>query len=560
MFINGIGELILQQRLLTSEELKLAFQLQKQTGKRLTEVLVEKGFMTEEELLRLMEQKLGFLRVNLDKFNIIPSVMELIPEYIARKYTVCPLKINENTLVLATNDPSNVPAIDDIKMISGYDVQIVLAPKDEIERAINKHFRESEQVTINAHHDGDLEKTRFLDITVDGDDIQKAPAISLVNDLFQQAVEKNASDIHIEPQENSIRIRYRVDGVLLEVMSLPRNLLSGISARIKIMAGMDITKKRIPQDGHIQINVMDKIIDVRVSTLPTIHGEKLVLRILNRQHFLRTLDSLGFTDEQVDKLYQMLNFPFGMILVTGPTGCGKTTTLYAMLEVLNTSSKNIVTLEEPVEYSLPGINQVQINPKAGVTFATGLRAILRQDPNVIMVGEIRDVETANIAIRAALTGHLVLTTLHTNTASGAITRLLDMGIEPYLLAACVVGVVSQRLVRKICSKCKEKYSPSPMESTFLQMSKNDLTLYHGIGCNNCSQTGYFQRTAIGEIVNITENHRKIIGKNCNAQQFDMVSRSIGCKSIRENGINLVLKGLTTVDEIMRTIYRTEGVD
>jgi len=560
MLKKRFGDLLLEQRLLTDEQLQVAFKLQKQSGKRLTELLVEVGFLSEEELLKFMEQHLGIPRINLEHFFVSPSITRLIPEFIAKKHLAFPVKIYDNVLVLAINDPLNIFAIDDIKMVSGYDVQVVLASKAEIENAINRHYSKRINQQTLGKYDKVLKQHSALEFdTIISDELGKAPVIRLVDTLIQQAVEKNASDIHIEPQENFIRIRYRIDGVLSEVMSSSKDLLSSITARIKIMAGMDITQKRIPQDGHIEIKIKDQIVDIRVSTLPTIHGEKVVLRILNRQRFLLSLDSLGFNCEQVDRLYQMINYPYGLILVTGPTGSGKTTTLYSMLNAINSLTKNIITLEDPVEYSLPGINQVQINTKAGITFSSGLRAILRQDPNVIMVGEIRDSETAEIAIRAALTGHLVFSTLHTNTASGAITRLLDMGIEPYLLAACIIGIISQRLVRKICSNCKKEYVASSMERTLLQIENEDLRLYHGVGCNYCNQTGYFQRTAIGEIVYITSAHRRLISEQASAQEFDAVSRRMGYKSMLENGIDLVLQGTTSLDELKRMIYNIENM-
>jgi len=558
MLKKRLGDLLLEQRLLTDEQLKLAFHMQKQSGKRLTELLVEKGFLTEEELLNFMEQHLGFPRINLENFVVSHSIIRIIPEFIARKHLAFPVRVFDNVLVLATNDPLNIFAIDDIKMISGYDVQIVLATKMEIEEAIDKHYRKNVNPQSIFQNDGIPNKySATKHETIISNELEMAPVVRLVDTLIQQAVEKNASDIHIDPQEDSIRIRYRIDGVLSEVMSSSKEILSSIISRIKIMAGMDITQKRTSQDGHLKIKVKDQIIDIRVSTLPTIHGEKVVLRILNRHRFLFSLDCLGFNSDQVDRIFQMINYPYGLILVTGPTGSGKTTTLYSMLNVINSITNNIVTLEDPVEYSLPGINQVQINPKAGITFSSGLRAILRQDPNVIMVGEIRDSETAEIAIRAALTGHLVFSTLHTNTASGAITRLLDMGIEPYLLAACIIGIISQRLVRKICPECKEEYFASSMDKTFLQISEESLKLYYGRGCNYCSQTGYFQRTAIGEVVCITSVHRELISKRASAQEFDAISRKNGCKSILENGIDLVLQGTTSIDELMRIVYNIE---
>jgi type IV pilus assembly protein PilB len=551
-----LGDILLEECMLTEEQLKKALELQKKSDKRLGEILVEEGFVTEKDIIEVLEFQLGIPHVKLNKFFINPDIIQLLPEFLARKYCAFPIKKDGNFLMVALNDPLNVFAIDDIKMVTGLEIQVAIASKKEIEDAIDRYYSVKDSIKKAIL---DMKEEISTDenekIIEELEEAERAPVVRLVNTLIQQAVKKGASDIHIEPQEKNIRIRYRVDGMLYDVMNSPKSLLPAITTRIKITAGMDITKKRLPQDGRIELNFDEHNVDIRVSTLPTVNGEKIVLRLLNRDSVLLDIEQLGFNSRQMDRFLEMLNYPYGMILVTGPTGSGKTTTLYSMLNLINRPTLNIITLEEPVEYSIPGVNQVQINPKGGITFANGLRSILRQDPNVIMVGEIRDSETADIAIRAALTGHLVFSTLHTNSASGAIVRLLDMGIEPYLLASCLVGVVAQRLVRKICPNCKQAYRADSRETAYLGVDNQNLDLYMGKGCSVCNQTGYRGRTVIGEIVKISQTHREFISQRATSQQIDKISRDYGYKSLKENGIELVKNGITTLDELMRVIYQ-----
>ena len=548
--MKSLEDYLLQGNYLTQADLKKAKEIQLKTDKRLDEIIIEEGFMTDSELTEILAIITSLPRVNLNKLYISPDVVQLVPEYLARKHTVLPIKKDGNTLFVALSNPFNIFAIDDIKLATNYNIQVVIASRKEIQKAIDLHYKFHSNSAASIIKDDNQR-----DIDNEFEVAEKAPIIKLVNTIIQQAVIKNASDIHIEPDEKNVRIRYRLDGELVQIMLINKALLQPILTRIKIMAGLDITKRRFFQDGSFRLTINGHIVDFRVSTVPTVNGEKAVLRILNRDKFLLKIQQLGFNASQIKNIYKMLNLPYGMILVCGPTGSGKTTTLYSMLNYINKPNKNIVTLEDPVEFALPGINQVQINPKTGITFASGLRAILRQDPNIIMVGEIRDKETADIAIRAALTGHLVFSTLHTNNASGAIVRLLDMGVESYLLASCLVGIISQRLVRKICKKCKEKYTSSEIERTFLGFKGRKLKLFRGKGCDFCSYTGYNGRTVIGEIINIHSAHRRLISKKASSQEIDRVSRKLGYKNIKENGIELIKKGVTTTEELMGLLFK-----
>ncbi len=534
---------LLEEKHITQTELNMIKEKQiSGSNKRLDEIMIEKGFISDEKMTEILALNMGFPRVNLSKLYISPDVIKIVPKYLAEKHIVLPIRVEGNLLMLALNDPFNIFAIDDIKIVTGYDVQVVIATKKEIHRAIETYYRPHSSTMLN--------ETTNLEVL---ERAERAPIVNLVNTIIYQAVKKNASDIHIEPQEKNVRIRYRLDGELVQMMLLNKTLFQPIITRIKIMANLDITKKRTPQDGSFKLTVGRHIIDIRVSTIPTINGEKTVLRVLNRDKFLLSVEQLGFTKNQRRGIYEMIGYSHGINLVCGPTGSGKTTTLYSMLNHINKPNKNIVTLEDPVEYALPGINQIQINPKSGITFAKGLRAILRQDPNIIMVGEIRDKETADIAIRAALTGHLVFSTLHTNSAAGAITRLLDMGVESFLLASCLVGIVSQRLVRKICTTCKKEYIAPKNERAYVDLENSTNKFFKGKGCSSCSFTGYNGRTVVGEVINIHSAHRKLISKEFTTQEIDEVSRRLGFESIKDSSAKLVRDGVTTIEETMRII-------
>jgi type IV pilus assembly protein PilB len=454
-------------------------------------------------------------------------------------------------------DPTNIFAIDDVQLASGLQVEIVIASESEVDRAIKRSYGVQETVQrAMSQLQADEPFTIPDDTTITESD---APIISIVNSLLQQAAKDGASDIHIEPQEKDLRVRFRIDGVLREVMTFPRRIHGAITSRIKIMSEMDISERRIPQDGRIKLRFAGRDIDVRVSTLPTIYGEKVVGRLLDQSNAILSIDTLGFSQKNFERFSGIAKKSYGMVLVTGPTGSGKTTTLYAALSKYNSVEKNIITVEDPVEYRLPGINQVNINPKAGLDYAHILRSILRQDPNIVMVGEIRDGETAEIAIRAALTGHLVLSTLHTNDAASTVTRLIDMGIEPYLVASSVLGVLSQRLVRKICSHCQEFYTAEPDAPEYILTgvtTREPVRLFRGRGCPVCSNTGYKGRVAIHEVLKITPAIRALIMQGVSADVIGEAAKTEGMLSMQQDGVQKALDGITTIAEVMRVAYGT----
>lgn len=554
-----LGDMLIDAQKITSEQLSAALDVQKSTGERLGEVLVSKGFLSQEEIIGVLEAQLGIPRIDLKKFKIDQKSVKLVPENLARKHELIAVQNDGVFLTVAMSDPLNYFALDDVKMAAGMDVKPVIATRDDISASIERYY--GGKAAERAIEDFKKEY-RLLEREADSindSDINSAPTVRLVNSIIEQAVRIGASDIHIEPFEKEIRVRYRVDGVLQEMMRMNKLTLPAIVTRVKILSQMNIAEKRVPQDGRIETQVDGKDIDLRVSTLPTIYGEKLVIRILNKSSFLYSKEELGLTAEDIKKYNSMIANPYGIILVTGPTGSGKSTTLYSMLKELNNSEKNIITVEDPVEYTIPGINQVQVNIKAGLTFSSGLRSILRQDPNIIMVGEIRDAETAEIAVRSSLTGHLVLSTLHTNDAPGAVTRLLDMGIEPFLLSSSLVGVIAQRLVRKICSSCKEEYTASEWEKRLLMYTydmEEELVLHRGKGCQYCGGSGYKGRTAIFEIMPIGRKQRALIDKRASTDELrDFSVKEEGMKTLRQSAVQLVLEGVTGIEEMLRVSYK-----
>lgn len=548
-----LGDLLIESGLLSQEQLEKALSVQMKTGERLGKVLINLGYITEDSMIEVLEFQLGVPHVDLATMVLNREVASTIPVSLAERYQVIPIKKNGKKLTIAMVDPTNFYAIDDVRMVSGCEVEAVIAAEREIVRAINESYGVSELVE-KAVNKIRVDENLTLTETQTADD---APVISIVNSLITQAIKERASDIHIEPQEKGLRVRFRVDGVLREVITFPRHTHAAITSRIKIMSEMDIAEKRLPQDGRIKVQEAGRSIDLRVSTLPTILGEKVVMRILDKKSVILDIKVLGFSPNNLERYRRLYAKSFGMILVTGPTGSGKTTTLYSTLTDINSPMKNIITVEDPVEYRLDGINQVQVNSKAGLTFASGLRSILRQDPNIVMVGEIRDGETADIAIRAALTGHLVFSTLHTNDAPGAITRMIDMGTEPFLVASSVLGVIAQRLVRLICPECKQKYSPAPdsPERLFLNAEpETDITLYRGVGCPRCSHTGYKGRMSIHEVMPVTSSIRDAINQRVSSDILCGIAVEEGMKTMREDGIQKALDGLTTIEEVMRVAY------
>jgi len=503
----------------------------------------------------LKENKAG-PSVNLNNYIIDPDVVSFLPERLARKHKMIPLFRVKDYLTVAMIDPLNIIAIDEAKATSGFSIQPIKAEEKDILKAIEQYYDVSnsiEEIINNLKGRGmDFVSEEKLDLVKLQRITEEPPVIKLVNLIIAQAIKDYASDIHIEPEEENVRVRFRIDGFMHTFISFPRAMELPIIPRIKVVSGLDIVQRRLPQDGRFRVRIEDREVDLRISTFPVAFGEKVVIRLLSRETALFGLEKLGFSKENLDKLEVLINKPYGIILVTGPTGSGKTSTLYASLTKLNSQSKNITTLENPREYLLAGINQGEVNDEIGFSFANGLRAILRQDPDIIMVGEIRDVETAQIAIRAALTGHLVLSTLHTNDAAGAVTRLRDMGIEPFLIASGVIVVIAQRLVRVICAHCKESYKPTEEVYERLGVSRDTkIVLSRGKGCMSCRHTGYKGRIALFELMVIDGSLRGIIAENSSAADIRQVAKKSGMQTLLEDGYDKVLKGVTTLEEVLR---------
>ncbi|HEX2947252.1 MAG TPA: ATPase, T2SS/T4P/T4SS family [Clostridia bacterium] len=549
-----LGDILMSAGKLTVAQLNAALEVQSRTKKRIGAVLIDEGILSESEIIDTLSQQLSIKRIDIDNTYVEPEIARSIPKEVAKKHNLIPVNLQDGKLIVAMSDPLNVFAIDDVCFITQKKVEPVIATKSSIEKAIEFYF--GKQATDKAIEDLKKEYGISAETKIDAgetDDVQSAPAVRLSNSIINQAINMSASDIHIEPYESYVSVRYRVDGVLFESNRIPENLYSAVSTRIKIMSGMNIAEKRVPQDGRIEMSMNGKSFDFRVSSLPTVFGEKIVIRVLDRTTFNYNREKLGFTAVENELMDKIIHMPYGIVLLTGPTGSGKTTTLYTMLNEVNTPDKNIVTVEDPVEYMLEGINQVQVNNKAGLTFAAGLRSILRQDPDIIMIGEIRDEETAQIAVRAAITGHLVLSTLHTNDAPGAMTRLVDMGIEPYLAADAVVGVIAQRLVRRLCASCRTSYISDENEMKLLNIDK-PARLYKAEGCPTCHGSGYKGRTAIHEVMLIGREMRRIIEQKGNAEELRETAVKEGMVNLFENCRSLVLKGETTIQEMVKTVY------
>ncbi|MGI6604219.1 MAG: GspE/PulE family protein [bacterium] len=553
-FRFSLGNTLVQQGLITEEQLGQALKQQRQSGERTEQILVSLGFVTSEQVTSVLNSTLGTPYISLADFIPQEEALASVPGTLARRHNVLPIRVDRNNLLVAMSNPLNVLAIDEVRLASGYDVRVVVATEEEIAPEIRHYYGAWEETSHKAQRlaPENTAESRFQSAKADNPPYPGL-VIELVDSLFAQAIAARASDIHIEPLENEVQVRFRIDGVLQRVNSLRSSLLEPIISRVKVLANMDIAEHRVPQDGHLELKLSGHDVDVRISTLPTINGEKMVLRLLDKSTRIDRIEKLGFSISTIELFRRLISRPYGMILVTGPTGCGKTTTLYAALGYLNTPQQNIITVEDPIEYQIPGVNQVQVNPKAGITFASGLRAILRQDPNIIMVGEIRDRETADIAIRSALTGHLVFSTLHTNDAAGAITRLLDMNIEPYLLASALSGVVAQRLVRTICPHCAEEYLPDPDEWEALNL-KSEMPcqpLRRGRGCPDCRYTGYLGRTAISESMEVTPELHKLILTKRPAEEIRQLAVKQGMTTLFVDAVNKLLAGQTTVAEILR---------
>lgn len=555
---NYLGDLLVQMGIITKEQLDdaLKHQNKQSSGKGLLgNTLVKLGYCKEEDIARVVALQNDVPYISLDSYRIDEAATSLITPEIAQRYSALPIGFRDGKLVVAMKHPYDIIAIDDLCIYTGYDVQPVVCPDSELEAAIERYSRTNANIEqAEPEEEVDIEETPS-----EMDDSAEKPAVQLANLIFSQAIRAGASDIHIEPQEKSMRVRFRIDGVLHDAMQPPKRLHPSLVSRIKVMANMDIADRRIPQDGRISLKLEDKVVDVRVATLPTAYGEKVTMRLLDRSAKLITLEELGFPPFELEKYRKLVHLPYGFILVTGPTGSGKSTTLYATLAAINTVEKNIITVEDPIEYRLEGLNQVQVNVRAGLTFASGLRSILRSDPDIIMIGEIRDEETARIAVESALTGHLVFSTLHTNDAAGAITRLSDMGIEPFLTASSLVGVVAQRLARVLCPNCKEPYEITRDELLSnvpdfpLEDGEEKLTLYRPKGCFRCSNTGFKGRVGIYELLTMNEEIRRLVLQRASTAEINKAAVSMGMVTLRQDGLHKVKQGITSIEEIMRVI-------
>jgi type IV pilus assembly protein PilB len=561
-----IGDILIQSNYITPAQLQEALTEQQKSGERLGNILVHFGHITEQMLIEVLEFQLGIPHVVLAKRKIDPETLGSIPEQLAKKYKVFPVERTDNRLVLGMVDPQNVFAMDELRLTLGLEIQPVIITEEDWNRALSQYYGISSSVE-EVFKDLDIEIEKEEEEQTTADElamVEDAPIVRLVNLVITQAVKERASDIHIEPAEKELMIRYRVDGRLRQVMTSPKNTQAAIVSRIKIISGMNIAEKRVPQDGRIQMRVEGAPIDLRVSCIPTVYGEKVVMRILFKSNIMVKLEQLGFLPGTLEKFRSVYKNPHGIILVTGPTGSGKSTTLSAVLNELNSPEENIMTVEDPVEYQIPGINQVQVNVKAGLTFALALRSFLRQDPDIIMVGEIRDAITAQIATQAALTGHLVLSTLHTNDAPSTITRLIDMEIEPFLVASTVIGILAQRLIRAVCQSCKEPYLMTEDHIYYQAVRENmpdvppeKLLFFKGKGCRQCNNTGHAKRLAIHEVLIIDQDLRVLISKNVPSNDLKMAAVANGMKTLFQDGLAKALNGKTSIEEIVKAAYTKE---
>jgi len=556
-----IGDILIEQGLINPQQLKKALEEQKNgNNKRLGEIFVEAGVITKEELYEVLQFVYETEYVDLSNYVIDPEVISLIPEKIALQFKLIPISKSDNELTIAMANPLDVYAIDFVRDHTKIKkIKSLLAPEEDILNTINSYYELGEYddiieklgTEIVFKEEEEEEDSKRLEAIS-----KEAPIIQLVNMLIVQGVKDRASDIHIEPNEKGLLVRFRIDGMLHDVRALPNTIKSAIISRIKILARMDIAERRLPQDGRFQVKFGTREVDLRVSTIPTVLGEKVVLRLLDKSKGLIKLEKLGFIPEQLDEFKSIISKSYGIVLLTGPTGSGKTTTLYAALNQVNSKDKNIITVEDPVEYKLNRINQIQIKPKINLTFANTLRSILRQDPDIIMVGEIRDAETAQIAVQAALTGHLVFSTLHTNDAASALTRLIDMDVETFLISSSVIGVIAQRLVRVICEKCKEEYTPGKDVLNALNIKTNSkdnakVKLYRGTGCSFCKNTGYYGRTSIYELIVLDEEIRSLIISKASSNIIKDAAIKKGMKTLKNSGLEKALQGITTIEEVLR---------
>ena len=557
-----LGDLLIDAGVITSEQLSQALDKQKQTRQKLGATLMEMDFTTEEEIAQALKEQLGMDFVDLRTVRVPPDVISLIPDStILKKYTIMPFEFNQEHfgyLRVAMADPMDLVATDDLSIVTNLQIEPVVATASDIMAAIDRYYGSAEtQAVAELFNRERAERYREEEMRADNEEVQNSPIVILVSSMIEQAARMRASDIHIEPLETRIRVRFRIDGVLMEHSTYPANMLSAIAARVKIIGGMDISEKRKPQDGRITHIVDRTDYDIRVCVLPTVYGEKIVMRLTSKMTLTREKSHLGFSQKELEQFDRILKNPNGILLVTGPTGSGKSTTLYTALAELNKENVNIITVEDPVEANIDGINQVQVNPKAELTFAAALRSILRQDPDIIMIGEIRDAETASIAVTASITGHLVVSTLHTSSAAGTISRLMDMGIEPYLIADATVGVIAQRLVRRLCD-CKREKLASIAEKKFLGVrEEEELRICAPCGCNQCNETGYRGRIGVYEIMRVTNRIKHAITRGAEASEIERIALADGMSTLKMSAVRLVLEGMTSIAEMKRIAYSNE---
>lgn len=541
-----LGDLLIDSGLITEEQLDVALK-EKLPREKLGDVFLREGLITEQQLIEVLEFQLGIPHINISQYPIEPEAVKLVPQELAKRDNLMPIRIEGSKLFVAMSDPMDYFAIEELRMATNYQIVPVIATKDALYKAISKHYdlQESlDEVMSDLSPQESLEDAGIAD--------EDSPIVRLVNQIIANAVSQRASDVHFDPQDTELKIRYRIDGVLHDERSLPKHMQNIIIARIKIMGNLNITENRVPQDGRLKMEVNFKPIDIRLSTLPSVYGEKVVMRILDLSNALDQLDKVGFSEDNMTKFKNMIDKPNGIILITGPTGSGKSSTLYAALNRLNREEVNIITIEDPVEYQLKGINQVQVNEAVGMTFASGLRSILRQDPDIVMIGEIRDAETAQIAIRASLTGHLALSTLHTNSAVAALSRLIDMGIEPFLIASSLTGIVGQRLVRRVCRDCAVTIEPTEREKEiFASHGLAPGLIKQGRGCSSCGMTGYRGRLALHEVLPLDDRIREMIMQSESTSTIRQYAAQSGMAFLLDDGLTKVLNGLTTTEEVLR---------
>ena len=566
MAYRRLGELLLAAKTITEEELQRGLALQKQTKQRLGTVLISNGIITEEDLIEALQMQLGIEYIDLTKANIPTELAQVVPKNMARQYQVVPVKTVKDELYLAMSDPMNFYAIEEVRKAVRRKIIPMVATAAAVEHAIQilygnegaaKAIEEMKREVSSSTNDTASTDSSFVANQLD-DGANSAPTIRLVNSILERAITERSSDIHLEPRENQLTVRMRIDGVMRNILTVPKELQSSVISRIKVMSGLDISERRIPQDGRFNVRIRQKDIDLRVSTLPTVYGEKIVARLLDKSAGKISKEMIGLTGSDLEKYETMLHCRSGVLLIVGPTGSGKSTTMYTMIDDLNTPDVNLVTLEDPVEYNIDGINQVPINEKTGMTFASGLRAILRQDPDIIALGEIRDGETADIAMRAAITGHVVLSTIHTNDAVGTIERLNDIGVAPYLTSSALRGIISQRLVRRVCPHCRKPYTPTPEELEALGGNfPEDVQFYRGAGCPNCFNLGYRGRIAVFELLLINRRIRRVIASGGGRDEIESGLKEEGFVSLHDNAVRLILEGVTTSDEVLRVIAQED---